>query len=88
VTGLLARLVMTLHLARLVPAARLARVRGADWWLDIKCVTADRFATKRQRERARMYGEVFALTGCHATRWPCRYLSEFVDGEESVPLVL
>lgn len=86
--GMLARLMMALHLARLVPAARLARVSVADRWLDVQCETANRFATARQRERARMYGEVFALTGCHAAGWPCRYLSEFADGEESVPLVL
>jgi len=80
-TALLARLVMALHLARVVPAARLARVRISDWWLDIKCETANRYATPRQRERPRMQGEVWALTGEYITGWPGRYLSEHVDGE-------
>jgi hypothetical protein len=84
VTGLLARLLMALHLATLVPAASLARVRLADRWLDVQRETAIRFAAPWQRERARMCGEVFALTGCHPAGWPCRYLSEYVDGEENV----
>jgi hypothetical protein len=85
VTGLLARLVMALHLARLVPVARRLRMRLDDRWLGVQCETANRYATQRQRERARMYGEAFALTGRHAVGWPCRYLDEFADGAESVP---
>jgi hypothetical protein len=80
-TGLLARLVMALHLARLVPVARRLRMRLDDRWLDVKCGTANRYATQRQRERARMQGEVWALTGEYITGWPGRYLSEHVDGE-------
>jgi hypothetical protein len=81
-TGALARLAMALHLARFAAAAHNTAVRVSDWWLGVQCETANRLATPRQRERARMYGEVFALTGCHITGWPGRYLSEFVDGEE------
>ena len=83
-TGLLARLVMALHLARLVATSLYLRMRLDDWWLGVQCETARRFATPRQRERARMHAEVFALTGEHTTGWPARYLDEFAIQAESL----
>jgi len=66
--------------------ARLARsiwMRADDLWLRIQRETARLAATRAQRERARMAGEVLALTGCYIAGWPGRYLPEFVQGEET-----
>jgi hypothetical protein len=64
----------------------LERLRGAlvrleDRILDVKMKYADRLATGRQRCRAKMWGEVFGMTGMYGCGWPSRYLSEFTDGE-------
>jgi hypothetical protein len=55
-----------------------------DWFLGVQAATANRAATMRQRSKARMYGELFALTGTHVAGWPYRYLSDYVDGESAV----
>ncbi len=55
----------------------------SDWLLALQGRTADRVASARSRERARMWGEVFALTGWYGCRWPARYLAEFTDGEQA-----
>jgi len=84
--------ILLLRLRLLLRAHEPAAVHEAvaslsDWWLDFKMRTADRYATSRQRERARMQGEVWALTGEYITGWPGRYLAEHVDGEAARDLL-
>jgi|HubBroStandDraft_2_1064218.scaffolds.fasta_scaffold419450_1 hypothetical protein len=84
-TNLLARLAILLRMAPLIAATRNAARVISDCWLALQIETACwyswRLAPADTCDRARMYGEVFRLTGNHVTGWPCRYMLEYVDGQ-------
>ena len=58
--------------------------QASDKWLDIKCETADRWPGHRIYRTARLHGELSVLTdGDFRSRWPYRYNSEFLAGEDA-----
>jgi hypothetical protein len=81
-------MIMTMRLAWVVVAYRTVMVSVSDRLLAVQLATAAwyswRLASPKARSRARFYGEIFGLTGVHLTRWPYRYMPEFVAGEEAL----
>jgi hypothetical protein len=83
-TGPLGRLAMLLRLGRLLVAAHNIAITISDYWLAMQIETACwyswRLAPAGTCGRARMYGEIFCLTGDQMAGWPYRYMPEYADG--------